>query len=243
MQLSVFYQFARNHYNLTDYGKELHPPQEPYNLEDGYKDAATRAIFERYSFLRYSYTRLFEISKWGGTFIRPSVVLWVPVQQRRLSGIRKLFYDLICTKSNASNDFCKRNKGNVSSFFPAKLRFVSLNYFKTIVNGDDNGLNSTFEESLNYTIVHMRDGSVIPYQNMTDELQSSLAIEEYYWLYFQISLELLQILCTSTRTKITTTTGRSSTTNKYKISYPIQNGVWVRFRGSRGGLKGGFQGG
>ena len=53
MQLSVFYQFARNHYNLTDNGKELHPPQEPYNLEDGYKDAATRAIFERYSFLKY----------------------------------------------------------------------------------------------------------------------------------------------------------------------------------------------
>ena len=47
MQLSVFYPFARNHYNLTDNSKESLPSQEPYNLEGGYKDAATRVIFER----------------------------------------------------------------------------------------------------------------------------------------------------------------------------------------------------
>ena len=47
MQLSAFYPFARNHYNLTDYGKEL-PPQEPYLLKEPYKTMAQRAIIQRY---------------------------------------------------------------------------------------------------------------------------------------------------------------------------------------------------
>ena len=60
------------------------------------------------------------------------------------------------------------NKGKVSLYFPAKSIFVSLNDFKTIVSGGDNWFNSTFKASWNYSIIHMRDRSVIPYQNMTD---------------------------------------------------------------------------
>lgn len=167
MQLSVFYPFARNHYNLTDNGKEPLPPQEPYNLEGGYKDAATRAIFERYSFLRYYYTRLFEISKWGGTLVRP-LFFEFPSDKGVYQAYENSFMVGSALKATPVMTPTSENKGKVSSYFPAKSRFVSLNDFKTIVSGGDNGLNSTFEASWNYTIVHMRDGSVIPYQNMTD---------------------------------------------------------------------------
>jgi alpha-glucosidase len=58
MQLSAFYPFARNNYNDT-YEENLVERQEPYVLKEPQKTAARNAIYQRYSFLRYFYTVLY----------------------------------------------------------------------------------------------------------------------------------------------------------------------------------------
>jgi hypothetical protein len=59
-------------------------------------------------------------------------------------------------------------QNKVSSYFPAKSRFISLNDFNTTTSGGDSGLNKTLDASWDYAIVHLRDGSIIPYQNTSD---------------------------------------------------------------------------
>ena len=58
MQLSAFYPFARNHYNRTDV-----IPQEPYAFDEKTTNTSRLAVMQRYSFLRYFYTKLFETSQ------------------------------------------------------------------------------------------------------------------------------------------------------------------------------------
>ena len=58
MQLSAFYPFARNHYNRTEV-----EPQEPYAFDEKTTNASRHAVLQRYSFLRYFYTKLFETSQ------------------------------------------------------------------------------------------------------------------------------------------------------------------------------------
>ena len=167
MQLSVFYPFARNHYNLTDNGKEFLPPQEPYNLQDKFKEASRKAIQQRYSFLRYYYTQLFEISKSGGTLVRP-LFFEFPSDKNVYQNYESTF--MIGSALKATPVMAPENetKNKINSYFPAKSRFISLNDFKTIENGGEKGLNKTLDASWDYAIVHMRDGSIIPYQNTSD---------------------------------------------------------------------------
>ena len=169
MQLSVFYPFARNHYNLTDSGKEPLLPQEPFNLNGKYKEGARKAILQRYSFLRYYYTQLFEISKWGGTLVRP-LFFEFPDDKNVYQGYESSFMIGSALKATPVMAPANETKDKVSSYFPAKSRFISLNDFKTVVNGGESGVRPTLDASWDYSIVHMRDGSIIPYQNTSDGL-------------------------------------------------------------------------
>jgi alpha-glucosidase (family GH31 glycosyl hydrolase) len=63
IELSTFYPFARQHHDTTTQpGGRGGPATEPYNLggptanSTQYKDWATNAIKERFSFLRHMYT-------------------------------------------------------------------------------------------------------------------------------------------------------------------------------------------
>jgi len=65
MQLGAFYPFTRNH---NDMDKTSH---EPYAVGEHVLLASRNAIRQKYSILRYYYTKLFEVSLYGGTLIRP----------------------------------------------------------------------------------------------------------------------------------------------------------------------------
>ena len=134
MQLSVFYPFARNHYNLTDNGKEFLPPQEPYNLQDKFKETSRKAIQQRYSFLRYYYTQLFEISKSGGTLVRP-LFFEFPSDKNVYQNYESTFMIRSALKATPVMAPENETKNKINSYFPAKSRFISLNDFKTIKNG------------------------------------------------------------------------------------------------------------
>mmetsp|Transcript_41978 Transcript_41978/g.48617 ORF Transcript_41978/g.48617 Transcript_41978/m.48617 type:complete len:1282 (-) Transcript_41978:599-4444(-) len=173
MQLSTFYPFARNHYNLTDLGKEFLPPQEPYNLEGKFKVAAKNAINQRYGWLRYFYTRLFEIHKYGGgTLVRP-LFFEFPDDEQAGGNYEDTFMVGSALKVTPVLTPEAENKGNVQSYFPAKSRFISLSDLKTIVETGEKGQNVTLAASWDYTNVHLKEGSIVPWQNVS-ESQSSI---------------------------------------------------------------------
>jgi alpha-glucosidase (family GH31 glycosyl hydrolase) len=65
MQLGAFYPFTRNH-NSIDSGD-----QEPYVFGERVMMATRNAMRQKYSIIRYYYTKLFEVSLYGGSLIRP----------------------------------------------------------------------------------------------------------------------------------------------------------------------------
>eukprot|EP00826_Nyctotherus_ovalis_P021370 TRINITY_DN1688_c0_g1_i6.p1 TRINITY_DN1688_c0_g1~~TRINITY_DN1688_c0_g1_i6.p1 ORF type:complete len:893 (+),score=129.11 TRINITY_DN1688_c0_g1_i6:234-2912(+) len=65
MQLGAFTPFSRNH---NAYSKTIH--KEPYNWPR-VAEAGRNAVRQKYSILRYYYTKLFEVSLHGGTLVKP----------------------------------------------------------------------------------------------------------------------------------------------------------------------------
>jgi len=65
MQLGAFYPFTRNH-NFIEAAD-----QEPYVLGERVMMATRNAMRQKYSIIRYYYTKLFEVSLNGGSLIRP----------------------------------------------------------------------------------------------------------------------------------------------------------------------------
>ena len=163
MQLSTFYPFARNHYNLTDGEDHLLKPQEPYNLDEPYKSAARSAVFQRYEFLRYFYTCLFEISRnYKATLIKP-LFFEFPDDEGTLENIEHTFMVGSALKVSPVLTEDDSKGTNFNSYFPKGAKFISLNDMTTIVGGS--GGNVSLEASWNFTNVHQKEGTIIPHQN------------------------------------------------------------------------------
>jgi len=65
MQLGAFYPFTRNHNSIDS------ADQEPYVLGERVMRATRNSMRQKYSIIRYYYTKLFEVSLYGGSLIRP----------------------------------------------------------------------------------------------------------------------------------------------------------------------------
>lgn len=169
MQLSTFYPFARNHYNLTSHGKDYLPEQEPYNLKAPWNETAKAAIKQRYVYLRYFYTLLFEATKNGGTMFRP-LFFEFPEDEGAYQGYEHSFMVGKALKVTPVLRPEKEHNGKINSYFPANSRFISLNDYVSVLEQDSTGQNVTLTPSLNHTIVHMKEGTIIPIQTspMTD---------------------------------------------------------------------------
>lgn len=162
-QLSAFYPFARNHYTSSD-PEETVSPQEPFNFEDKYKESARLAVLQRYSFLRYFYTRLFEISKQGGgTLVRP-LFFEFPEDEKAYLGYEHTFMVGDALKVTPVLTKADSDREKVESYFPDGSRWISLNDFTSVVEGDSKGVNRTLDAPWEYTIVHQKEGTVIPWQ-------------------------------------------------------------------------------
>lgn len=65
MQMGSFYPFSRNHNAIGN------KDQEPYVFGERVAKASRNAIRQKYSILRYYYTKLFEVSLEGGSLVKP----------------------------------------------------------------------------------------------------------------------------------------------------------------------------
>jgi len=64
-QLGAFYPFSRNHNNKGQ------RDQYPWSFEESMLIAARNAIRQKYTVMHYFYTKVFEVSLYGGTVVRP----------------------------------------------------------------------------------------------------------------------------------------------------------------------------
>ena len=168
-QLSTFYPFARNHYNLTDVDLVPLPPQEPFRLKGEWKETARKAIIQRYSYLRYMYTRLYEINQnGGGTLVRP-LFFEFPEDDKAYENYEHSFMVGSFLKVTPVLVPSSEHNGKIKSYFPAGSRFISMNDFSQIIEGGESGVEQELDASMDYTNVHLREGSIIPFQNMTSE--------------------------------------------------------------------------
>ena len=169
MQLSVFYPFARNSYSRD--ANSTIKGHEAYNLAAPYNETAKNAIEQRYSFLRYFYTLMYEVSQnKRGMMVQP-LYFEFPDDENTYSNFEQSFMVGSALKVSPVLTQDDSDSLHTRSYFPEGRRFISLNDFKTIHEGT--GKNDTLNASWNYTLVHMKEGTIIPYQNTKEKYFST----------------------------------------------------------------------
>lgn len=152
-QLAIFYPFAKNHYNRTKV-----EPHEPYVLGDKWKAISKKAIEQRFTYMRYMYTKLFEAHKNGGTVIRP------------------LFFefpnDLSChddyEQSFMVGDALKvtpqlaKGSLDIPSYFPQGSNWIDINNPDIEIVSE--GQTYNLKNSDDYINIHIRAGKIVPIQ-------------------------------------------------------------------------------
>ena len=157
-QLGAFYPFARSNFNGT-FGTK-----EPWALKDKYQSSARTSLKIRLSLLRYFYTTMFENSKDGGSFWKPLFFLF-PQDDKTMDHIDSTF--MIGNSLKLTPVTRKLEAGEkIKSYFPANTRFLDLVNWSTIIDGGSKGSTVDLEPSLETPLMHLREGRIIPYQNL-----------------------------------------------------------------------------
>ena len=156
MQLGAFYPFSRNHNDVHS------KPQEPYVWEKVAR-ASRNALRQKYSILRYYYTKLFEVSLNGGSLFKP-LFFEYPNDQKAYSkseftfmiGPALLVAPVLFPGNIQTFPYCP-NEDWFDAFSGAKL----MEYDPTAEEGKQITLAAGFE----YVNVLLRGGNIIPFQD------------------------------------------------------------------------------
>lgn len=162
MQLATFYPFARQHRDKYPSGGK---PNEPYNLGD-YAAMARSAIFDRYRYIKFLYTCLFEASKTGQTCYDP-LLFHYPEIEGAYNDTESTFIvgDAIKVSPllHSSENFTKLN---YTVFFPKGqwIDLDDLNKTGLIDVKENEGRYVTLTASNHTVRKHLREGYLIPRQ-------------------------------------------------------------------------------
>ena len=195
-QLGAMYPYARSYYDDT-FGT-----REAWALTGKYQHAAKLALDVRMALLRYYYTTMFEASKFGGSFWRP-LFFEFPEDDDALDDIEHTFMlgralkitPILKPESESST---------VSSYFPPNSRFLQFGNYAVIQTGrdgenrefdsvmrdestnnkkrsitdilfpnNDSGSSNDIEQP-EIPLIHMREGTIIPFQ----EIEPAITSEE-----------------------------------------------------------------
>ncbi len=161
MQLGAFYPFSRNH-------NDIHSrDQEPYVFGEKVAAASRNAIRQKYSILRYYYTKLFEVSLNGGSLIKP---LFFEFPQDK--GVyEKTKYMFMIGESILIPPVM--HEGMTSTYpYCTNENWFNLVNFKQVYAykaGKTEGGQITLPAGFDYVNVLLRGGSVIPFQDALKE--------------------------------------------------------------------------
>jgi len=168
MQLGSFYPFSRNHNDIASWD------QEPYRWRRT-TEASINSIRQKYSILRYYYTKLFEISLNGGSLIKP-LFFEFPNDTKAMFESEKTFLIgnsiLVCPVlyPMTTQVIAYLPNANWYNLFEKNIVHHEVNYSN---EGDFHRLKGDYK----MVTVLLRGGTILPYQKIvnttimnTDEL-------------------------------------------------------------------------
>jgi alpha-glucosidase (family GH31 glycosyl hydrolase) len=134
IELSTFYPFARQHHDSTTAtGGKGGNANEPYNLggptndTTTYKDWATNAIKERFSYIRHMYTCHLRVHRNGGTCFDP-LLMHYP-HDDAVFAINQTEHTFLVGDAIKVSPVLEPNATTIQSYFP-NGQWVSLRDFK-----------------------------------------------------------------------------------------------------------------
>ena len=157
MQLGAFYPFSRNH-------NDIHSrDQEPYVFGERVATASRNAIRQKYSILRYYYTKLFEVSLYGGSLIRP---LFFEFPNDK-GAYEKTKYMFMIGPSILIPPVLHEGLMETFPYCPNE-DWYNLKTFSKVFSYDatkQDGKQITLPAGFDYVNVLIRGGSIVPYQD------------------------------------------------------------------------------
>jgi len=175
IDLGAFYPFSRNH-NAQDT-----IAQEPWALGNYTLTSAYKALRFRYSLIRYIYTQMFHSSSYGGVVFQP-IFFQFPNDEVAYNNIDNQF---MLGDSLLVSPILNLNENDIEAYFPN----ANWNEFPSGKNVTDfnasasSGVNVTLPGNFNTLNVHLRGGSILPYQNATNLTRTSQLFAEKTSLY------------------------------------------------------------
>lgn len=131
-------------------------------MEGKYKEWAQAAIKDRYQYLRHMYTCLFEVSQWGGSCIDP-LFYHFPTDDNVYKDTSSSFMIGGALKVTPVLE-ALGDKKTFTTYFP-KGRWVNLANPSEIVGSNDKGMDVALNAQQPTVNVHLRPGSLIPWQD------------------------------------------------------------------------------
>lgn len=156
MQLGSFYPFSRNH------NTRRRKPQEPF-IWPSVAKASRNAIRQKYSILRYYYTKLFEVSLYGGSLIRPLFFDW-PTDEKAYASKNETF---MIGSAIMVAPVLYRGVRQVHPYL-SNENWYDLFRRNALLKHDPSrkeGKTITMDGNLEYVNVLLRGGNIIPFQN------------------------------------------------------------------------------
>ena len=177
MQSGAFYPFSRNH-------NDIHSrDQEPYVFGEAVAAASRNAIRQKYSVLWYYYTKLYEVSLFGGSMMRP--LFWEFPNDA--GAFEKTKFMWMIGSALLIPPVLHEGLTNTYPYCPNEHWF-NLRTFTQVYTykpGRQDGEQITLPGGWDYVNVLLRGGSIIPFQ---DALTAKVRRTE---MLFTLSTELI----------------------------------------------------
>jgi alpha-glucosidase (family GH31 glycosyl hydrolase) len=173
MQLGAYYPFMRNHNSPEG------EPQEPY-VNSTVKIASKHAILTRYSIVRYIYTEYMHTVIRGGTLIKPLTFLF-PADNDTYTTVDNTF---MLGPALHITPILEDNTDKVTTYFPnADWYTFSAPHYDKFVSFNTTGHKGVFKTvhhglSGDTANVHIREGTIFPFQEVTEGIQSVLKLHD-----------------------------------------------------------------
>jgi alpha-glucosidase/lysosomal alpha-glucosidase len=157
-QLGAFYPFSRNHNNKGQ------RDQYPWDFGEEIMAGIRNAILQKYTILRYYYTKMFESSLYGGTVVRP-MFFEFPFDDKALDKTPFMF---MIGPALMVSPVCYEQNEKIWPYFPNANWYDLRTNAKiaSYVPGSTYGVDLALDAKYDYVNVHLRGGNIIPYQDV-----------------------------------------------------------------------------
>ena len=157
-QVGAFYPFMRNHYAHEK------NPQEFYTFQDPYKSGMKKSLVQRYTFIKYMYTVLYQSSRDGTPTIRHMMYDNPDIEEIVQNEDSFMFGKHLRVTANFD---ITANANEFSSHFAQGI-WVDFNTYERIVI-TEKVKEINLDNGWDHTNIHIRGGAVVPFQDASED--------------------------------------------------------------------------